>query len=64
MGHRDPNIIPDRPTSETLVDEKHQTSYDMTHISKKRERAKKKETIKNGCVKTVETKNKEASYHY
>ena len=28
----------------------------MTHISKKRERAKKKETIKNGCVKTVETK--------
>ena len=29
----------------------------MTHISKKRKRAKKKkETIKNGCVKTVETK--------
>ena len=56
MGHRDPNIIPDRPTSETLVDEKHQTSYDMTHISKKRERAKKKETIKKWVRKNSRNK--------
>ena len=56
MGHRDPNIIPDRATSETLVDEKHQTSYDMTHISKKRERAKKKETIKKWVRKNSRNK--------